>query len=188
MDNFLGEIRAFGFNQIPNGWLPCEGQSLPIRTNQGLFALLGVRYGGDGRDTFNVPDLRGEAMLHFGTAKSGTIYPLGNPTINGTETVPLSEASAPPHGHEFRVANTTGSVLLNDRNKNIALFSKLPNFGTITTDTVNYFIPPTAVSNITPLVASSIENSGGSQGHENRMPFLPVQLCIATIGIYPPRQ
>ena len=188
MDNFLGEIRAFGFNQIPRGWLPCEGQSLLIQENQALFALLAVRYGGDGQKTFNVPDLRGEAMLHFGIAESGTVYRLGKPTTNGTETITLAEASIPAHSHNFRVANTTGSVLLNDKNKNLVIFSKLPNFSGITTDTVNYFIPPTAVSNITPLRANTIENAGGSQGHENRMPFLPVQLCIATIGIFPPRQ
>lgn len=191
MDNFIGEIRALAFNRIPDGWVPCEGQSLNIQQNAVLYSLLGTKYGGDGVKTFNLPDLRGQAMVHFGVADSGTRYNMGKPPVGyiGTETVQLTKKMVKPHIHPYRVSNATGSLLLNEKNKGTVLFAKIPNFSALS-DNVNYFIDPKSVvpGNLTPLHPGSVTEAGSSLGHENRMPYLCVQLCIATKGYYPPRR
>jgi len=192
MDNFIGEIRVFAFNKqnMPDGWVPCEGQSLNPRDNPALFSLIGIRYGGDGINTFNLPDLRGQAMVHLGLADSGTTYLIGKPAApdpTGTENVVLAENNTPAHTHSYRVSNATGSVLLNKNNQNKVLFAKSPNFSTLSDD-VNFFLKPSASTSVVSLIPGSVSASGGTEGHENRMPFLPVQICIATKGIYPQRQ
>ena len=92
MEPFLGEIRAFAFSRVPNGWLPCDGRQLQIQPNVALFALLGIRYGGDGKTTFNLPDLRGRTPVCYGPGMAMGLK-------EGTETVTLTSAQVPPHTH-----------------------------------------------------------------------------------------
>src|SRR5918992_56605 len=95
---YVGEIRMFGGNFAPVGWMFCEGQQLPISENETLFQLIGTTYGGDGEETFNLPDLRGRLPIHWGNAESGTTY--GTPGITGgTEEVTLTTQQIPVHTH-----------------------------------------------------------------------------------------
>ncbi|RZK50946.1 MAG: phage tail protein, partial [Hymenobacter sp.] len=99
MDPILGEIRAVGFPFAPRGWALCQGQSLPISQNTALFSLLGTTYGGDGRTTFNLPDLRGRLVVNAGQAPGLSRYVPGQ--TGGTETVGLTAAQLPAHTHSL---------------------------------------------------------------------------------------
>src|SRR4051794_13041281 len=104
---FIGEIRAFAFNFAPRGWAPCEGQLLPISQNQALFALLGTTYGGDGRSTFALPDLRGRTIVAVGAAAGGETRVLGEP--GGEERHQLTIAELPGHGHQAHASASAGT-------------------------------------------------------------------------------
>lgn len=180
MDNYLGEIRIFGFANIPNGWLPCSGQLLQIAQNSALFALLGVYYGGDGTRTFALPNLNGRTIVGTGTAATGTSYIIG--AAAGSEQVTLVSSQLPLHNH---MVNTGNSYDLGSPSTN---FLGNPNTqGTAPVAnkaTVNLYAPPGGT--ITPL-APAITPTGNNLPHENRMPFLVMNYCIATQGIFPGR-
>src|SRR5436190_16304956 len=97
MAPYVGEIRMFAGNFAPNGWMFCEGQPLPISENEVLFQLIGTTYGGDGQETFNLPNLASRVPIHMGTAPSGTNYQIGEAA--GVETVTLSTQQIPIHSH-----------------------------------------------------------------------------------------
>src|SRR3954462_5992551 len=99
MQPYVGEIRMFAGNFAPNGWMFCEGQPLPISENDVLFQLIGTTYGGDGQETFNLPNLASRGPIHMGTAKSGVTYQIGE--MAGVETVTLSTQQIPAHTHPF---------------------------------------------------------------------------------------
>src|SRR5262245_54796293 len=107
-DAYLGEIRMFGGNFAPRGWALCNGQLLNISQNAALFAVLGTYYGGDGVQTFAVPNLQGTVPIHWGNARSGTAYQLGQ--TGGAETVQLTNQTMPPHNHLMNVNNAAGIV------------------------------------------------------------------------------
>ncbi|GAA3929533.1 phage tail protein [Chitinophaga oryziterrae] len=181
MENYLGEIRLFSFGNIPRGWLACSGQLLPISQNSALFALLGIYYGGDGRVTFALPNLNGRAMLGQGVSSYGTSYPIGS--MAGTESVTLNITNMPVHTHlvQANISYDLGSPSTNffansNTPTNVAIHNKA---------TVNLYAP--AGSPLVPL-APAITPSGGNMPHENRMPFLVMNYCIATSGIFPSRQ
>src|SRR4051812_21930814 len=94
---YIGEIRMIGFNFPPVGWMLCQGQTLPISENDALFTLIGTTYGGDGQETFNLPNLQSRVPIHQGTGKSGTTYQMGE--MGGVETVTLNAQSTPTHNH-----------------------------------------------------------------------------------------
>ena len=102
LDPFIGQIELFGFNFAPRGWAKCEGQILSISSNQALFSLLGTTYGGDGRTTFALPDLRGRAALHTGTGPGLSTYSWGQKS--GSPSSPLVPAQLPPHTHSVAPA------------------------------------------------------------------------------------
>lgn len=161
---FLGEVRMFGFNFPPRGWAFCEGQLLPISQNQSLYSLLGTTYGGDGRTTFALPDLRGRVPMHAGVAT-----PLG--TAAGAETATLTEAEMPAHGHTMASANqatlTTpvGNVLSNAARRGPAVFAE----------------------RINPTVMPGMATVGEGQEHINVQPLLAVSFAIALQGLFPSR-
>jgi microcystin-dependent protein len=163
---YVGEIRMFGGNFAPAGWMFCEGQLLPISEFETLFNLIGTTYGGDGQSTFALPDLRGRVPIHMG---SGSI--IGQP--GGVENVTLTVNQIPSHGHGL-LATTGGSVL--------APSGALPATASGGVSGLQTYGPPP--SNTT-LNARSIQNSGGSQPHSNFQPYLCVDFIISLFGVFP---
>ena len=105
---FLAEVRIMAFNFAPRGWAFCDGQILPINQNQSLYSLLGTTYGGDGRTSFALPDLRGRTPIHVGRSNGGADHLLGSKS--GEETHTLSAAEMPQHDHALKVTNNNGTT------------------------------------------------------------------------------
>ena len=166
MDPFVGETRAFAFGIIPRGWAPCDGRLMAIQQNQALFSLLGTNYGGDGINTFALPDLRGRAPLGYG----GSVA-IGE--RSGSETVTLTAAEVPSHAHTVYASTATAGTAA----PGTASLATLP------TGALAYAAP----SGSSTLAAEAVASSGGNQGHENMQPSLAVNWCIATTGIFPSR-
>jgi microcystin-dependent protein len=164
-DPFLGEIRMFSFAGPPQGWALCNGQTMSITGNQPLFSLLGTNYGGDGRTTFALPDLRNSAPMHVDPTH-GTRN-LGEKGGEAAHTLLSSEV--PRHTHVVS-AFTTASTSLPAG----ARWAALTQPGYAAT-------PDTAMS------AAAISNAGGSQPHQNMPPYLVITFAIATVGIFPSR-
>lgn len=172
-DPFIGEIRMFAGNFAPRGWAFCDGQLLSIATNQALFSLLGTYYGGDGRTTFGLPDLRGRFPMHEGSGPGLTPRQLGQKS--GTETVSLTSQQMPAHTH---VAIVHAFSSEGD--------SSSPTGNIIAKSSMGY--PDYSMSNPdTTLKSNTVEvlSSGGSQPHNNIPPFQTVNFIIALQGIYP---
>ncbi len=163
---FLAEIKMFGFNFPPRGWAFCDGQILPINQNQSLYSLLGTTYGGDGRTTFALPELRGRTPFHVGQS-TGSNYTLGQ--RSGEETHALSVAEIPGHTHSARASSTDGNAPIAQDNT-LATFSNGYNDGNT----------PVTLDNET-------QNAGGGQGHNNMQPIQVVSFCIALQGLFPSR-
>ncbi len=163
---YLGEIRMVGFNFQPVGWAFCDGALLSIAANDALFALLGTTYGGDGVTTFALPNLKGRAPLHQGTA-NGTSFSIGE-TV-GAESVTLSGAQMPTHTHTVP-CNAVGNV-------------SSPANAVFGGDPLNaLYANPDNSAQLNPAFLSS---AGGNQPHSNMMPFLTINFVIATQGIFP---
>jgi microcystin-dependent protein len=162
---YVGEIRMFGGNFAPAGWMFCEGQLLPISGNETLFQLIGTTYGGDGQNTFGLPDLRGRVPLHFGNGF--TLAETG-----GVETVTLTVNQIPAHNHAFLASAAPAST------KSAA--GSVPATGAAATITAYGTDAPT-----TPLHASALTAAGGSQPHNNFQPYLCVDFIISLFGIFP---
>jgi microcystin-dependent protein len=171
---YIGEIRMFGFGTrgAPNGWQACDGGLLAISEYDALFALIGTTYGGDGQVTFAVPDLRGRLPIHQGTGPGLGTYTIGQRA--GTETVTVLPTQMPAHTHAA-VATSAAATSLTPGT------TLLP--GAVSGDTF-YATDLTGATAIA-MSAQSTALTGGSQPHENCMPTLTVQYCIATQGIFP---
>lgn len=166
---FVGEIRMFAGNFAPRGWAFCDGQLLAVSQNDALFSLLGTIYGGDGRTTFGLPDLRGRIPLHQGTGPGLSPRRLGSK--GGTEKETLTTNQLASHSHDWN-ANTANSTVAAPQGKVLA------------GGTPRLFNP---VDQNTDLASSTIANTGGTQPHSNLMPTLCVNFIIALVGIYPSR-
>lgn len=167
-DPFLGEIRLFGFGYAPQGWAKCDGQLLQINQNNALYSLLGIRYGGDGRTNFNLPDLRGRVPLHRGTG-----YAIG--AKGGSEGVTLTTDTMPAHNHP-----AYGSTVAGDSFRP----SSTRSFGTSSDSGDPVYQTP---QSLLATNAGVISSTGGGQTHNNMQPSQVINFCIATTGIYPPR-
>lgn len=173
-DQFVAEIRIFPFNFAPKGWAMCDGQLLPISQNTALFSLLGTMYGGDGKSTFALPDLQGMSPLHAGQGPGLSLYDIGQ--TGGSQTVTLLISEMPSHTHT--VAGKTGAG-------NTADPSNM-----VWANPAGRPVPNSFVNGNSGLVAmspSALSVAGGSQPHNNMMPYLGLNFCIALQGIYPPR-
>ena len=170
MEPFIGEIIMFGGNFAPRGWAFCDGQLLPINQNTALFSLIGTIYGGDGRTTFALPDLRGRVSIHAGHGPGLSDYRLG--AKSGVENVTLTDAQIPNHTHGIHAANTGGD----DTNPLTA-----NGFGVAGDDLYIEDAPGTTMPG--PIMTSV----GGSQQHTNLQPSLAVNFIIALVGVYPSR-
>lgn len=171
MEWYLGEIRNFAFGRAPTNWAQCNGQLLPISQNQALFAIIGTIYGGDGRTTFALPDLRGRVMV--GNNQASADYPMG--TKGGAEQVTLTLASTPAHNHTFNARKEAGTLP--------AIAGNLVSSSGGAAPQALYAQPGNAV----PLNAGSLSTFGGGQPHSNLQPYLATNYCIATKGLFPPR-
>lgn len=172
-DPFVAEIRIFGFNFAPRGWAFCNGQLLPLSQNTALFSLLGTTYGGDGKSTFALPDLQGSVPLHPGQGPGLSLYDLGQQ--GGSDTVTLLESEMPAHAHTLRVVSDQGDLNAPAANRSLAR----SNNGFAYQSTVN--------ANLTPMAFQALSPAGGSLPHNNLMPYVVVNFCIALQGVFPPR-
>jgi microcystin-dependent protein len=168
---YVGEIRMFAGNFPPSGWAFCDGQTLPIAENDVLFQLIGTTYGGDGQETFNLPDLRGRVPLHMGTDQSGNNYQLGQ--SGGVESVTLTTQQIPVHNHAFLGSTAAGTQASPNGNVVAA------------TNTVSIFKVPPASPTFSSMAAQMVQPSGGSQPHENLQPFLCINFIISLFGVFP---
>jgi microcystin-dependent protein len=168
---YVGEIRMFGGNFAPAGWAFCDGQSLPIAENDTLFTLIGTTYGGDGEETFALPNLQSRVPIHAGTGSDGITYQLGE-TL-GVESVTLTTTQIPSHNHAMLA--TTDAGLSNSPAGNF-----LANSSAIKLYTGS--APGVAKH------ASAITPTGGNQPHENLQPYLCINFIISLFGIFPPPQ
>ena len=174
---YLSQIEAFSFGFAPKGWALCAGQVLPIQQNQALFSLLGTTYGGDGIRTFALPDLRGRAALALGQGPGLSQYTLGQ--SGGQETHTLTAAETPAHTHAIAAVNNGTKSGTNVPGASVTLGSGY---------SASSGSPPVTIySSDTPTVAMGSLGSTGGQAHENRMPYLAVNYCIALQGVFPSR-
>ena len=159
IEPFLGEVRTFGFNFCPRGWAATDGQLLPISQNSALFSLLGTIYGGDGRTTFSLPDLRGRYVMGEGSGPGLSTRSLGE--VSGQETVTLTQAEIPAHTHDVLITQT----------------DQAGNHGGLTVEQATE----------TGMAGGGTDSVGGSQAHNNMPPYLVMTTCIALVGIFPSR-
>jgi microcystin-dependent protein len=164
---YVGEIRIFGGNFAPAGWAFCDGQEIPISENDTLFNLIGTTYGGDGMETFALPNLQGRVPLHMGQGPGLTNRTLAE--TGGTESETLSTQQIPLHNHTPLASGTGGS---DSPTGNV--------WGSSVTGKPYVAAPANASLN-----PSSIAPAGGSQPHDNMMPYLAVSYIISLYGIYP---
>lgn len=162
---YIGEIRPFSFAFPPKGWALCNGQLLPINQNQALFSLLGTTYGGNGTTTFALPDLRGRMVLHEGGG-----YTLGESAGEVGHT--LTVAEMPAHTHTPRGSTAVGNL----PSPAGAVWAEDNGDNTTYASTGNE-----------PMSSKAIATTGASQPHENEMPYLTINYCIALQGIFPSR-
>lgn len=173
---YVGEIRIFAGNFPPVGWAFCDGTQMQISQNDTLYNLIGTTYGGDGQSTFNLPDLRGRAPVHWGnSAMTGQSYVLGQ--VGGAETVTLITAQIPSHSHPIVVNSTAGNSA---SPANAYLSAGGPAGGTGLSPYSTY-----GEGTQTPSSPNATTVVGGSQPHENMQPYLGVNFIISLFGIYP---
>ncbi len=175
---YIGEIRLFAGTFAPVGWMFCNGGLLPISQNDALYALIGTTYGGDGVNTFGVPDLRGRVPVHQGTGPGLTNRVMGQKA--GTETETLTNSQVPQHTHSFLTTTANGNVVA----PGPTVLPAKP-VDPISTPTL-YVVPGTSTIKPTAM-ANTISSVGGSQAHSNMMPTLGLNYIIALWGIFPSR-
>ena len=163
---FIGEIRMFAGSFAPAGWALCNGQPMPISENEALFTLIGTTYGGDGQETFNLPNLQSRVPMHIG---SGVV--LGE--TSGVESVTLTVTQTPTHSHPLLGSTALGS-------------STTPQNAVLAQDNIagaDLYIEDSPTAN---MAATAIVPVGGSQPHDNMQPYLVINFIISLFGVFPP--
>ncbi|MEO6280461.1 tail fiber protein [Roseateles sp.] len=164
---YVGEIRLFAGSFSPTGWMLCQGQLVSIAENDVLFQLIGTTYGGDGQNTFALPDLRGRVPVHQGLGPATSARTLGE--LGGTETITLVRNEMPAHTHALQASAATAS-------------GTAPGGAVLAATTVASYGPAPAT---TAMTASAVGSAGGGQPHQNMAPTLAVNYIISLYGIYP---
>ena len=165
---YVGEIRIFAGNFAPAGWMFCEGQLLPISENETLFQLIGTTYGGDGQETFNLPNLASRVPIHMGTGPTGITYQIGE--MAGTEQETLTTQQIPIHNHAMLASAVTAGGL-SPNNEMLGESNSVTLYR--------------AGAGAAALNASAVTPVGGSQPHENTQPFLCINFIISLFGVFP---
>lgn len=177
MDPFIGQIIMFGGNFAPRGWAFCSGQLLPISQNSALFSILGTTYGGDGRTTFALPDLRGRAPIHAGHGPGLTDRRLGS--RGGAETTLQTVSQMPNHTHSL---STQVNVVDDDASTGEGSAAYLANAAT------NVYSNAAPDATLAPgTITNQLGNTGGNQSMNNMPPYLTVNYIIALVGTFPSR-
>jgi microcystin-dependent protein len=171
-DQYVGEIRLFAFGRVPTGWLACNGQQVSISSYTALYTLIGTTFGGDGVNTFNLPDLRGRVPLAAGTGPSQPTYVIGQ--VAGEEMHTLRDQEMPSHSHALISTTNAGTTAMPGTTVHIA---KSP----IGRNIYN------APANAAPydIMAPCVTPAGNNVAHDNSMPSIACNFCIAFDGIYP---
>ena len=170
-DPFVAEIRIFPFNFAPTGWAFCDGQLMPISQNTALFSLLGTTYGGDGKSTFALPDLAGNVPMHPGQGPGLSLHDLGEES--GSETVTLLESEIPTHFHTLQANLLSADLTAPSPARVMARSSGGEAYH--------------AATSLVPMAPQSLAPAGGDFPHNNLMPYLTLNFCIALQGVFPPR-
>lgn len=165
---YVGEIRMFGGNFAPAGWMLCDGQLLPISENETLFQLIGTTYGGDGESTFALPNLQSRVPIHMGTGQEGITYQLAEAA--GVEDVTLTTNQIPIHNHAF-LGSSVAATLTSPKDSVVG-----------TSAQVDYL---TIAQASVALNVNAITPVGGSQPHTNIQPYLTLNFIISLFGIFP---
>jgi microcystin-dependent protein len=173
MDPFVAEIRIYPFNFAPKGWAFCDGQILPLSQNTALFSLLGTTYGGDGKSNFALPDMQGNAPMHPGQGPGLSLHDLGE--TGGSQTVSLLESEIPSHSHALFANAVVGDT--NGPSPGVSLARS----GNATA------YQSTTNQNLVNFSDQAVTPAGGDQPHNNMMPYLTLNFCIALQGVFPPR-
>jgi microcystin-dependent protein len=171
-DPFVAEIRIFPFNFAPKGWAFCNGQLLPLSQNTALFSLLGTTYGGDGKSTFALPNMQGNAPMHPGQGPGLSLHDLGE--TGGSDFVTLLESEMPSHSHAQMANTTTATKSLPTGNSFAKGSSMIP------------YLAPTGAP-VVAMAFQAISLAGSSLPHNNMQPYLTLNFNIALQGVFPPR-
>ena len=172
---YIGEIRMFAGDYAPKNWSLCDGQLLAISQNNSLFSLLGTAYGGDGRTTFALPDMRGRLPVHQGTGPGLTTKNMGKKY--GKENVTIKSAQMPAHNHSLNV--TTDIANSSDPTNNVLAAQS--------DEDLPYYESDIPSTNTQDLNSNTLSTMGKGQSHNNMMPSLCVNFIIAVFGVYPSR-
>ena len=164
---FVGEIRMVGFNFAPNGWATCDGQLIPIAENDTLFTLIGTTYGGDGQETFALPNLQSRIPIHAGQGSGLSNRILGESA--GTETVTLTTQQIPSHAHPAQAQSGAGNQA--SPANGVWASSGQSVYGT--------------GAGALAMKAALMSGSGGSQPHDNLMPYTTINFVISLFGVFP---
>jgi microcystin-dependent protein len=175
-DPFVAEIRIFPFNFAPKGWAFCNGQLMPISQNTALFSLLGTTYGGDGKSTFALPNLQDSAPMHPGQGPGLSLHDLGEQS--GSQTVTLLVSEIPVHAHLLMAQQDPGD-LFQPQVGGVGNSLARSNNGNAYQNVVN--------ANLVNMALQTLSPAGGDQPHNNMMPFLTLNFCIALQGVFPAR-
>jgi microcystin-dependent protein len=173
MDPFVAEIRIFPFNFAPKGWAFCDGQILPLSQNTALFSLLGTTYGGDGKSNFALPNMQGNVPMQPGQGPGLSLHDLGE--TGGSETVTLLESEIPSHAHQL-MGSSVQSSKPNPAGNALCRVSS---------GATPYVAP--AGAPLANFSDKALTPAGGDQPHNNMMPYLTLNFCIALQGVFPPR-
>ena len=173
-DPFVAEIRIFPFNFAPRGWAFCNGQLLPLSQNTALFSLLGTTYGGDGKSNFALPNMQGNAPMHPGQGPGLSLHDLGE--TGGSTTVTLLESEIPSHAHSMLAANLPSDQAAPTSARAMARSVNAAAYVAGSTNPAQVQMNP-----------NMLAPAGGDQPHNNMMPYLTLNFCIALQGVFPPR-